>query len=347
MTNDAVARVRAADHWAFLRGGPLGTVRDEIGRLEAAGVHGVLVPQIYAPPWATLAVAAACSELQLHSGIAMGFVRSPFETAMAALDLDRLSGGRFTLGLGTSVQDWNERRFGVAYRQPVARLRELVLLVRRLVTAGEQEAVGRYDGEFWSLDLTGSPLPPPLRPTIPITVAPLRAAMTEMAAEVADGIIGHPVWTPDFVAGGMRTAVERGLERAGRDRRALRITACLRVAITDDVEQGRRDAKVGIPFYASLAQYDSYFADLGLGDDARRLQRLAAAGASATALADACSDALADALVVIGPPDEVAARIATVLDHVDDVCIGPPSGLPPDATRAYDDAIANHLLPGR
>src|SRR5436190_2505607 len=324
---EATVRVRAASHWSFLAGGRLPTVRDEAERLASLGVRGVLVPQIFAPPWATLGALAACSDLELGTGIAMAFVRSPMETAMAALDLDRLSGGRFTLGLGSSVQDWNERRFGVPYARPVARLRELVQLVRRLVTVGEQAGVGQFEGEFWRVDVRGVQLPRPARPTLPITVAPLRAAMTEMAAEVADGILGHPVWSLRWIGTEMRAAVERGLERSGRRREDLRITAWIRVAITDDIEQGRRDAKAGIPFYASLRQYDSYFAALGLSDDARRLQDLAEAGAGPPDLAAAVSDKMADELMLIGPPDEVAARIAGILDVVDDLCLAPPNGL--------------------
>ena len=344
--DDARARVQAARHWAFLSPGRLATVRGEVERLTAAGVGGVLDPQIFVPPWATLGAAAACGELELASGIAMAFVRSPLETAMAALDLDRLSSGRFTLGLGSSVRAWNEDRFGVDYDRPVARLRELVGLVRRMVTLDEQPTIGRFEGEFWNVDLTGIRLPRPVRPSLPITVAPLRSAMIEMAAEVADGILGHPVWSPAWITGGAREAIDRGLARSGRDRGELRVTAWLRVAITDDADEGRRHAKAGIPFYAALRQYDSYFAGLGLADDARKLQDLAEAGAPPADLAAGVSDAMADELVVIGTADEVAARIAPVLDVVDDLCITPPNGLPPDVTRRYDEAITRHLLPG-
>lgn len=346
-SSDATARVRAARHWAFLPQGRLATIRGEVERLRTAGVAGVLVPQIFAPPWAALGAAAACDDdVELASGIAMAFVRSPLETAMAALDLDRLSGGRFTLGLGSSVREWNVERFGVAYDRPVARLRELVGLVKRMVTVDEQPRIGRFEGEFWSVDLDGIRLPRPTRPTLPVTVAPLRAAMTEMAAEVADGILGHPVWSPRWIGGEVRAAVARGLARAGRSREDVRVTAWLRVAITDDVEQGRADARPGIPFYASLAQYDSYFEALGLAADARRLQDLAASGAPPAAQAAAVSDAMADELVIIGPAHEVASRVAEVLDVVDDLCITAPTGLPPERTRMYDDAIAAHLLPG-
>ena len=100
---------------------------------------------------------------------------------------------------------------------------------------------------------------------------------------------------------------------------------------------GPRRRPVGIPFYASLRQYDSYFEALGLADDARRLQDLAEAGAPPAEQSAAISDAMADELVMIGPPTTWRRGSPTVLDVVDDVCITPPNGLPPERTREYDD----------
>src|SRR3990170_2244260 len=83
-------------------------------QMEAMGMEGLFAPQVYGPPFVPLAAAAAVTErVRLASGIALAFVRSPFETAMAAIDLDRISGGRFTLGLGCSVRAWGEGVFGM------------------------------------------------------------------------------------------------------------------------------------------------------------------------------------------------------------------------------------------
>jgi alkanesulfonate monooxygenase SsuD/methylene tetrahydromethanopterin reductase-like flavin-dependent oxidoreductase (luciferase family) len=345
MDND-IARVRGAHHWAILPSGRAESVRAGVERLAATGARGLVVPQIFAPPWATLGAAAMAGDMDLASGIALGFVRSPMETAMAALDLDRLCGGRFTLGLGSSTQVANEARFGVPYDKPVSRLRELTELVHRMVTADEQGSIGRFDGEFWHVDLTGVRLPRPVRPSIPIYLAPLRETMTEMSAEVADGIFGHPVWSPGWITGPIRDAVARGLATAGRSREQFRITAWLRVVVTDDHDQGVRDAKAGIPFYASLRQYESYFDAIGLGADARVLMDLVESGAPAADLAASVTDAMVTELVPVGTAEEVAARIAPVLDVADELLLAPPNGLPADQTRAYEAAIAEHLLPG-
>jgi probable F420-dependent oxidoreductase len=320
-------------------------LRDEAVRQQGLGVAGVMVPQIFAPPWAALGVVAATSELEVGSGIAMGFVRSPLETAMAALDLDRISAGRLTLGLGTSVREWNEDRFGVAYDRPLARLRELTALVHRMVTASEQGEIGRFEGDFFSVDLRGTRLPRPVRPSIPIWLAPLREPMVEMSAEVADGLLGHPVWSPRWIRGQVQDAVQRGLDRAGRTRDQFKIVAFLRVAISDDVEQATQDAKLGIPMYAQIEQYASYFAAHGFDDDTAALRERASSGAPYRELASAVTDEMAREFVIVGTPDQAAEQIADLLPFVDELCLTAPTALAPDRTRGYEEAIARHLLP--
>jgi alkanesulfonate monooxygenase SsuD/methylene tetrahydromethanopterin reductase-like flavin-dependent oxidoreductase (luciferase family) len=90
---------------------------------EAQGLHGCFAPQVYGPPFLPLATAAAVTQrIQLASGIAIAAARSPFETAMAALDMDRISGGRFVLGLGASVLAWSRGVYGAPEHKPLAHL---------------------------------------------------------------------------------------------------------------------------------------------------------------------------------------------------------------------------------
>ena len=99
--------------WAPIGRGDASTIASRSRELEQRGYAGVIGNQVYGPPWASMAVAAAStSSLKLETGIAMAFVRSPFETACAALELDEISNGRFTLGLGTAPQTWTENYFG-------------------------------------------------------------------------------------------------------------------------------------------------------------------------------------------------------------------------------------------
>ena len=343
---DATSRVRSARHWAFLPQGRLASIRGEVERVARPG-FGVLVPQIFAPPWAALGAAAACDEdIELASGIAMAFVRSPLETAMAALDLDRLSGGRFTLGLGSSVRAWNEDRFGVDYDRPVARLRELVGLVKRMVTIDEQPTIGRFEGEFWTVDLAGHP-PAPSEP-----VDPADHGRPAAGGDDRDGGRGRRRHSrsPGVVAALDRRRHARGRRARAGPLRPDRATCGSRrgcgsrsPTTSSRAAATPRRASRSTPRCVSTTRTSPA---LDLAADARRLQDLAEAGAPPAELAAAVSDALADELVMIGPPPVVAAQVASVLDVVDDVCITPPNGLPPERTRHYDDAIADHLLPG-
>src|ERR1051325_8333829 len=102
--------------------------------MESRGAEGVWIPQTFDPPFTTLGAAAALTKrLKLGSGIALAFTRTPLETALGALTLDRLSGGRMVLGLGTSTRHVNEAFHGVAYGDPIAKLRGTVLLVRAII----------------------------------------------------------------------------------------------------------------------------------------------------------------------------------------------------------------------
>src|SRR6058998_3573837 len=116
---------------------------------EQAGVEGLFAPQVYGPPFVPLAAAAlVTSRVKLASGIALAFARSPFETAMAALDLDRISGGRFVLGLGTSVRSWSEGFFGMPYGRPLEHMREVVEIIRLIIAKAHTCELKSFEGKY-------------------------------------------------------------------------------------------------------------------------------------------------------------------------------------------------------
>src|SRR5258708_18857550 len=93
---------------------PAGMLAQSAKQLEDMGLEGTFAAQVYGPPWISLAAAAtATNRLKLASGVALAFTRSPFETAMAAMDLDRISGGRLILGLCPTVRSWCQGIFGM------------------------------------------------------------------------------------------------------------------------------------------------------------------------------------------------------------------------------------------
>ena len=261
-----------------------------------------MVPQIFAPPWAALGVSPPRGDLELATGIAMGFVRSPLETAMAALDLDKISGGRFTLGLGTSVREWNEDRFGVAYDRPLARLRELTVLVHRMTTASEQAEVGLFEGDFYTVDLRGTRLPRPVRPSIPIWLAPLRSPMVELSAEVADGLLGHPVWSPRWIKGEVQEAVARAWRApAGRVTSSASWRSCAWPSATTSSRRRRtpRPASRCTPRSSSTTRTSP---PTGSATRRRRCRRWPPSGAPYRDLAAAVTDEMAREFVIVGTP---------------------------------------------
>jgi len=141
---------------------PPGVLTGQAKMLEQAGLEGLFATQVYGPPFVPLAAAAAVTErVRLASGIALAFARSPFETAMAAIDMDRISGGRFTLGLGCSVRAWSEGFFGMPYGQPLEHMREVVEIVRLIIARAHTGELNRYQGKYHTHDWSE------LQPTAP------------------------------------------------------------------------------------------------------------------------------------------------------------------------------------
>lgn len=310
---------------------------------EAAGLEGLFAPQVYGPPFIPLAVAAgATSRVRLATGIALAFARSPFETAVAAIDLDRISGGRFTLGLGTSVKAWSEGFFGMPYGKPVEHLREVVEIVRLVVAKAHTGELTRYDGVYHHLDFSEfNPLGTPIRTAIPIWIAALRTPLIRLAGEVADGVIGHPIWSIDWATTKVMDDLKAGLAKGGRQRSDIEFNMWLFVAINDDRNQALEDARATVAFYGGVAQYEPYFAAHGFAKEARALQEGVQRG-DYLGVKHLVTDEMAQTFVVCGTADEVRARVGRIWDSADSATLVPPSyGLEPAALMGYAARIAS------
>src|SRR5574341_2143586 len=135
-----------------------------VRRAEALGFDGVVVPETSHNPFMALALAAEHStRLTLATSVAQAFVRSPTTTAYAAFDLQRLSGGRFSLGLGSQGKGQNERRVGMAWTAPGPRLRDYILAMRAVWACWQQRAPLDYRGSHYRLNvMTPNHRPNPL-----------------------------------------------------------------------------------------------------------------------------------------------------------------------------------------
>ena len=292
----------------------LADVADGARSLEAAGFDGVLSVDTAHDPFLPLAVAAGATErVDLGTSIAVAFARSPMTIAQQAHDLQRYSRGRFRLGLGSQVKPHIERRFSMPWSHPAARMRELILAVRAIWRCWNEGIPLEFRGEFYTHTL----MTPFFHPgpsgfaAPPILLAAVGEAMSEVAGEVADGIILHGFTTERYVRERTLPAVHRGLERAGRDRSSFTVVhPGFVVSGRDEKERLRRDAEVRaqLAFYGSTPAYRPVLALHGWEDLAGELNTLSRRGRweEMAALVD---DEVLEAFAVVAEPGEVADRM--------------------------------------
>ncbi|MDQ3894074.1 MAG: LLM class F420-dependent oxidoreductase [Actinomycetota bacterium] len=270
-----------------------------------------------AEAWGTDAVtvlswlAATTTRIKIGSAILQMPARTPANTAMTAVTLDLMSGGRFLLGLGTSGPQVVEGWHGEPWGKPLLRTREYVEIVRAAV----RREVLAYDGEHYRLpyrgtDATGVGKPlrlmaHPLRTRIPIYLASLRPRSVELAAEIADG------WLPFFFSPERaRDAFPAPFARDG-----LEIAPSVPAFLSDDLQSARDALKPyyalyiggmgarGLNFYNELARRYGFEAAAELVQDAFLAGRKREAAA-------AVPDELVDEMALVGPRERIADRLA-------------------------------------
>lgn len=305
---------------------------------EDLGLEGVFSPQVYGPPWGSLAAAAtATSRLKLASGIALAFTRSPFETAMAAIDLDRMSGGRFILGLGPGVRSWSQGMFGMPYGKPLEHLRDTIEVIRLIIARSHTGDLKRIKTKYYDLDFSEyqPPLVPPIRTEIPIWMATGRGPSIQLGAEIAEGIIGHPISSVKWATTAFPEHVKIGLDRAGKQRSDIHVCYWLWMTPNQDVKQSIEDARAAVAFYAGIEQIEDYFAAHGFRAEAKKLQEGVKRG-DYRSVAHLVPDEMVSTFVQTGTPAEVAKKIEPVWEFADSMCLLPPVlTLPPEKVLEY------------
>lgn len=284
---------------------------------------GAWIAEYTRDAYVTATVLAEGEPARLGTAIAQAFPRSPLVTAHAALDLDELSGGRFTLGLGSQVQRANARWHGIEIDRPVEQVADYVTAVRAAMTALSGGEPG-YEGEFYRFDLRGrwrTPVPDRLPP---ILLAAAQPRMARAAGRVADGLVGHMLCTPAYFTERISAAARAGATAAGRDPDALELLVyrcCAVVGATPDAE---RDARRQIGFYAATRTYHSALAAMGFAAEAELASAALAAGDTA-ALERAVSDSMLAAFATVGTVDEcVRALRGADAPAADRVLLFPP-----------------------
>jgi probable F420-dependent oxidoreductase len=302
---------------------------------DAAGLDAAWTPELYNRS-ATITLAEMAHRTQrcrVGTAIAYGVGRTPLVLAAEARDLDEISDGRFVLGLGNGtrrmIADWH----GADPDAPAVRMEELVTLVRALWDVHETGAV-HHDGRFYRLHFvpTGE-LIPPRTARLPIYTAGVNPRMVETAGRVADGLLGHTLFTPEHIEAVIKPAIAKGAAHAGRDPAKVAVASLVFAAVHDDAEVARREVAAQIAFYASAKSYGSLLEAIGFGAVGAAIRDAFARGDHAAMVA-AVPDAMVDALAVAGTPADVRdglRRYEGVLDHA--ILYTPSFGLAPERVR--------------
>jgi probable F420-dependent oxidoreductase len=313
-------------------------------RAEEAGFDSVWAPEFHNHSGA-LALAAAAMEterVELGTAIAWAFGRSALLTAVTALDLDEMSGGRFVLGLGTGTRRMRTDWLGAPADRPATRLRETIEAVRAVWDAAGAGAVD-YEGELVRLKVRPYGRADQVRARIPVHVAAVNEGMTRMAGAIADGVVAHPMATARYIEEVMRPAIAEGASGAGRSASEVAVADWVLLAISADREQAREDAKRQIAFHATVRTYDRILDLHGFTEVAARIRELWKSFdlAGMTALV---TDEMLDEMAVAGTPDECRAALEGRAASAERLLLGAPVvATDPDRIRAYHDAIVETL----
>ena len=296
-----------------------------IRELEDAGFAAAMTAETAHDPFFPLLLAAEHSErIDLMTSIAVAFARSPMTLANVGHDLNAYSKGRFILGLGSQIRPHITKRFSMPWSSPAARMREMILAMRAIWSNWYEGERLRFQGDFYSHTL----MTPMFTPTDTeygpprVFLAAVGPLMTEVAGEVADGLIVHPFTTQSYMRDTTLPAIERGLAAAGRDRADFEIAYPGFIVSGQDektFEATKRAVKKQISFYGSTPAYRPVLESEGWGDLQLELNRMSKQG-QWDEMGTLITDEMLDAFAVVGEPGDLARgvldRYGSVVDRM-------------------------------
>jgi probable F420-dependent oxidoreductase len=295
---------------------PLSDVRRLASDAAAAGFSGIVFTEAGRTAYLSCAAAIeAAPDLDILTGVAAAFPRSPMVTAQIAWELAEASQGRFRLGLGTQVRAHIERRYGTEFDPPGPRMRDYIEAVRASFAAFGGDQPLRYDGDYWKLSLLPAMWSPgPINvPSPAIDLAAVNPWMLRLAGRVADGVHIHPLNTSDYLDTVALPNLRIGRDRADQPDRPFEVivpTFAAPGSTSDEVQRWREMARMQVAFYGSTPNYAFIFEGLGREDITPRLRERQKAGDLA-GMAAVIDDDLLEHFCVSGSWEDVSIELAT------------------------------------
>lgn len=305
-------------------GGPLGSLSSFAKAAEDSGFDTIWTAETGSNAFVQAAVVAqATTRPRIGTAIALAFPRSPAVTAMAALDLDELSGGRFVCGIGSQVKRVNEDRFSTPFEHPAPKMREYAQAMRAFI-GGHFGEVPDFRGRFYKLTMAPWPRAvPAVRRDIPIFFAAVNQKMQEAAGEVADGVIGHPMTSVAYIKEVVLPQIAKGAARARRKPGDVELAQQVIISISDDVDLAKREVKQQVGFYATTRTYAPVLELHGF-DPLIPKFREAFAEKDMDRLASLVPDEMAETYGFYGTAEEVKEKVQRLDGLVGELCLGGP-----------------------
>jgi len=282
---------------------------------EAAGYDGLVTMENRNEPFLALGVAAVhTARVELATGIAIAFARSPMAVANAAWDLQVASRGRFVLGLGSQIRAHNEHRFSVPWSAPAPRLAEYVDALRAIWRCWETGATLEHRGAHYRFTLMTPNFTPRSagQPMVPVTIAAVGPGMLRVAGERCDGVRLHGFCTRRYLDEVVLPQLGAGLARGGRAREHFQISGGGFIATGPDeaaVATLFEWVRTRVAFYGSTPAYWPVLELHGLGELGRKLNVMSKAGQWDRMPAE-ISDDVVRLFAAVGTHKELARAVA-------------------------------------
>jgi probable F420-dependent oxidoreductase len=295
-------------------GADLNGVARRVQAAEEAGLDCLWASETANDPFLSLALAAEHSTRPaLGTAVAIAFARNPMSLAYTTNQLQEYSQGRLVLGLGSQVRAHIERRFSSPWSHPAARMREFILALRAVWASWNDGATLDFAGQFYTHSLM-TPLFSP-RPhafgSPRVFLAAVGPRMTEVAGEVADGVITHGISSARYLRQVTLPALDRGLEASGRARGDFEVTCPGFIAVVEDeanTEKARQGMRRHVAYYASTPAYRPVLDVHGWGDLQLELYGLSKQGRW-DEMARLVDDEVLDTFTIICPPGDLGGQV--------------------------------------
>lgn len=319
---------------------PLEQIPGHVARVERLGFDGIHVAEtVHDALMVSLLAVQRSSRLTVRTSVLVAFPRSPMVVALAAWDLARLSGGRFSLGLGSQVRGNIEGRYSTPWTEPVPRMQEYVESLRAIWHSFQSGEPLDYRGvhyRFTRLQPYFNPGPQE-HPGVPVFLGGVNPGMCSLAGSVADGLITHPTSALPPVLERIGRDVREGAVAAGRRPGSVPVLASAQFVTGLDatgLTRQREAKRQSLAFLYATPAYRPALAAVGLADRADRLHALSRSQ-SWDAMAAAVDDDMLDAVAPSARYDELADLLTTrYAKRADGLVIAPP------ADPAEDGAMA-------